>query len=75
MVEHVGLSYDEAIDESIEESSPALSVDELGTDAVVLRVHYWIGSEGPLSNPVGVRPGGQISPRECRDRDQSRFTT
>jgi len=56
LVEHVGIAYEAdvsdalehltaaavAVDDIVAEPTPKAYVDELGDDAVVLRVHYWI---------------------------------
>lgn len=56
VVEHVGIAYEADVDEALRhleaaavevaavlaEPAPAAYVDEFGSDAVVLRVHYWI---------------------------------
>ena len=64
VVEYVGLAYEDDVDEGIRlieaaaaahdgvlaEPAPAAYVDEFGSDAVVLRVHYWI--ENPRRKDV-----------------------
>ena len=56
VVEHIGLSYEDDVDEAMRhleaaaialdkilaEPAPSVYVDELGDDAVIVRVHYWI---------------------------------
>lgn len=56
VVEHIGLSYDESVDDAMTQLTaaardvdnilqlppPEVFVDEFGSDAVVVRVHYWI---------------------------------
>ena len=56
VVDHVGLASEDDVDEAMAileevtaslevilgEPSPGIFVDELGNDAVILRVHYWI---------------------------------
>lgn len=56
VVEHVGLAYETDVDEALDhftaaardidqiltEPAPSAYVDELGSDAVVVRIHYWI---------------------------------
>lgn len=56
VVEHIGLAYEDDVDEALghlreaaterdgvlADPSPTAYVDEFGSDAVVVRVHYWI---------------------------------
>lgn len=56
VVEHIGLAYDEdvsaamdrltsaaaAVGDILQDPAPSAYVDEFGSDAVVVRVHYWI---------------------------------
>ena len=56
VVEHIGIAYDDDVDDAIEHLTaaaagleavldappPTAYVDEFGSDAVVVRVHYWI---------------------------------
>lgn len=56
VVEHVGLAYEDDVDEALEQltsaaadiddilddPAPSAYVDELGSDAIIIRIHYWI---------------------------------
>ena len=68
VVEHIGLAYEDDIDEALRhlrdaatelggvlaEPEPSAYVEELGSDAVIVRVHYWI--EDPRHrNILGIR--------------------
>jgi small-conductance mechanosensitive channel len=68
VVEHVGVAYEadvsdalshltaatEAVDDIVAEPTPKAYVDDFGSDAVVIRVHYWI--EDPRRRDIfGVR--------------------